>query len=104
MVWVIKLEKVVEGKVISCRKVMTLERPENIQSLEDLGLRLEDGKCNSLITSGALIDNIHRFQLRLFENITGLVLRLRLLAAFGDEGGHVRAFAAHEGLLTTQAK
>jgi uncharacterized protein YjbI with pentapeptide repeats len=32
--------------------------------------------CSSLITSGVLLDNIRRFQLRLFENIRGLVLRL----------------------------
>ena len=47
--------------------------------------------CSSLITSRVLLDNIRRFQLRLFENITGLVLRLIdneltlwLLSAFGD--------------------
>ncbi len=45
MVWVVKLEEVIEGEVVSCRKVMALDRPEHLESLEDLGLRLEDGKA-----------------------------------------------------------
>ena len=44
MVWVVKLAHVIEGKGISRRKVRTLKRPEKLQSLEDLGLRLDDGK------------------------------------------------------------
>ncbi len=45
MVWVVKLEEVIEGEVVSRRKVMALDRPEHLESLEDLGLRLEDGKA-----------------------------------------------------------
>jgi hypothetical protein len=37
MVWVVKLEQVLVGKVVSRRKIMVLERPERLQSLEDLG-------------------------------------------------------------------
>lgn len=45
MVWVVKLEEVIEGKVVSRRKVTALNRPEHINDLDDLGLRLEDGKA-----------------------------------------------------------
>ena len=45
MVWVVKLEQVIAGKVVSRKKVIALERPEKLQSLGDLGLRLEEGKA-----------------------------------------------------------
>lgn len=45
MVWIVKLEQVIGGKVVSRRKVMTIEKPEKLERLEDLGLCLEEGKA-----------------------------------------------------------
>lgn len=44
MVWVVELEHVIAGKMVSRKKVMAIERPEQLQRLEDLGLKLEEGK------------------------------------------------------------
>lgn len=51
MSWVVNLEEVVEGEVISRRAVMTLNRLQIIKRLEDLGLRLEDGKALLVVPS-----------------------------------------------------
>jgi hypothetical protein len=45
MVWVVKLEQVIGGKVVSRKKVMVIEKPEKLERLEDLGLCLEEGKA-----------------------------------------------------------
>ena len=39
MVWVVQLEEVVDGTVVSRTEVATLDRPRCLESLEDLGLR-----------------------------------------------------------------
>ena len=44
MVWVVKLEEVIDGKVVRRSKVAILDRPTQLESLDDLGLRLEDAK------------------------------------------------------------
>jgi hypothetical protein len=44
MVWVVQLEEVVDGTVVSRTEVATLDRPRCLESLEDLGLRLADAK------------------------------------------------------------
>ena len=40
MAWVVKLEEVIDGKVVTRSKVTTLDRPAHLESLDDLGLRL----------------------------------------------------------------
>ena len=45
MVWIVNLEEVTDGKVVSHTKVMKLDRPARLESLDDLGLRLADGKA-----------------------------------------------------------
>jgi hypothetical protein len=44
MVWVVQLEEVIDGKLVSRTEVATLDRPGHLESLEDLGLRLADAK------------------------------------------------------------
>ena len=44
MAWVVQLEEVVDGTVVSRTEVATLDRPRCLESLEDLGLRLADAK------------------------------------------------------------
>ena len=44
MGWVIKLEEVIDEKVVHRSKTATLDRPTHLESLDDLGLRLADAK------------------------------------------------------------
>lgn len=44
MAWVVQLEEVIDGKVVSRSKIATLNRPGKLESLDDLGLRLADAK------------------------------------------------------------
>ena len=44
MGWVVKLEEVINGKVVHRSKVATLDCPTHLHSLDDLGLRLADAK------------------------------------------------------------
>lgn len=54
--WVVKLEEVIEGIVVSRRKVTTLNRPKHINCLDDLGLRLEDGKALLVELQALVVD------------------------------------------------
>src|SRR5579863_5170554 len=45
MVWVLKLEEVQDGRVVWSTKIMTLDRPARVDRLDDLGLRLAEGKA-----------------------------------------------------------
>ncbi len=44
MRWVVKLEEVIDGKVVNQSKVTTLDRHRHLESLDDLGLRLAEAK------------------------------------------------------------
>ena len=44
MTWILKLEEVCNGKVISRQKVTTIEQPSSINSVDDIGLRSDDAK------------------------------------------------------------
>lgn len=44
MAWVVQLEEVIDGKVVSRSKIATLDRLGKLESLDDLGLRLADAK------------------------------------------------------------
>jgi len=45
MAWVLKLEEVQDGRVVWSTKIMTLDRPARVDRLDDLGLRLAEGKA-----------------------------------------------------------
>src|SRR5579863_6482103 len=45
MAWILKLEEVQDGKVVRSAKIMTLDRPARVDRLDDLGLRLAEGKA-----------------------------------------------------------
>ena len=49
MAWVVKLEELQEGKIVSRRKVITIDRPTVIDSADDIGLGRED--TNALLSS-----------------------------------------------------
>ncbi len=49
MVWIVKLEELQEGKIVSRRKVITIDRPTVIDSADDIGLGRED--ANALLSS-----------------------------------------------------
>ena len=49
MVWIVKLEERQEGKIVSRRKVFTIDRPMVIDSSDDIGLGRED--ANALLSS-----------------------------------------------------
>jgi hypothetical protein len=44
MTWVLKIEEVCDGKIIRRQKVMTIERPSSIKTVDDIGLRSNDAK------------------------------------------------------------
>jgi hypothetical protein len=44
MAWVVQLEEVIDGKLVSRTEVATVDRPGHLESLEDPGLRLPDAK------------------------------------------------------------
>lgn len=45
MTWIIKLEEVIDGDIISSNDIMTLDRPHALDSLDDLGLHVAEGKA-----------------------------------------------------------
>jgi|GEM_PF-2419686 len=45
MAWVLKLEEVEDGRVVWSTRIMTLDRPARVEGLEDVGLRLAEGKA-----------------------------------------------------------
>lgn len=53
--WVVKLERVVDGKVVSVQEVATVDSPRHLEQMGDFGLKLEQGKSVVAAIQSAVI-------------------------------------------------
>ena len=90
MVWVVKLEEVLDGKVVSRRKVMTIDRPTVISNVTNYRRRQRDGlrAATSLVESSVNSLVNHRMnkrrQMRWSEHGAQQLLQVRTAVVTGE--------------------